>query len=196
MAADMLFLGIADAGDKIQQLVEAGLYPIMEKSITIDTILQVSIDIIIQLSATVLLFLIVRFFLWKPITNILEQRREAIDRSLTEAEESKANAIAIESQLKGELAEAKSKIKDMLDKAEKDANLKRESIINAAKEDAKHRLENLELELEQEKKSMEKEIREEIVNVAFAAAEKIVKKEINQDKYLDVVNDILKGANE
>ena len=41
---------------------------------------------------------------------------------------------------------------------------------------------------------MEKEIREEIVNIAFQAAEKIVQKEINQDKYLDIVDDILKGA--
>ena len=40
------------------------------------------------------------------------------------------------------------------------------------------------------------DIRKEIVDVAFAAAEKIVSKEINQDKYLDLVDDILKGANE
>ncbi len=192
----MLFLSIADAGEKIKDLVMAGLGPIMETNWNMDTILTLSFDIIIQVCATILLFVVVRCFLWKPITNILEQRREAIDKSLTDAEEAKNNAVAIEAELKKELDQAKSQIKEMLDKAEKDANLKRDAIINAAKEDAKHRLENLELELEQEKKSMEKEIREEIVNVAFAAAEKIVKKEINQDKYLDVVNDILKGANE
>lgn len=42
---------------------------------------------------------------------------------------------------------------------------------------------------------MEKEIRKEIVDIAFAAAEKIVAKEIDHDKYLDIVDDILKGAN-
>ena len=57
-------------------------------------------------------------------------------------------------------------------------------------------MENLKIELEQEKDSMEKEIRQQIVDIAFAAAEKIVSKEINQDKYLEVVDDILKGANE
>ena len=191
-----MFLSIADAGEKIKELVMNGLGPIMETSWTADTILTYSMDVIIQLCATILLFVVIRVFLWKPITNILEQRRAAIDKNLEDAQEAKANAIEIEANLNKELDDAKAQIKEMLDRAEKEANLKRETIINSAKEDARHRLENLELELEQEKKSMEKEIREEIVNVAFAAAEKIVKKEINQDKYLDVVTDILKGANE
>ena len=41
---------------------------------------------------------------------------------------------------------------------------------------------------------MAKDIKKEIVDIAFAAAEKIVAKEINQDKYLDIVDDILKEA--
>ena len=187
-----MFYSITDAGNEIGNLVTQGLGPITNEM----SIVEILLDISIQLCATILLFVIVRFFLWKPITNILEQRRAAIDKSLEEAEEAKNNAIEIEANLNKELSDAKSQVKEMLDRAEKEANLKREAIINSAKDDARHRLENLELELEQEKKSMEKQIREEIVNVAFAAAEKIVKKEINQDKYLDVVNDILKGANE
>ena len=75
-------------------------------------------------------------------------------------------------------------------------SLKRDEIINQAKDEARRRMENLKIELEQEKDSMEKEIRQQIVDIAFAAAEKIVSKEINQDKYLEVVDDILKGANE
>ena len=41
---------------------------------------------------------------------------------------------------------------------------------------------------------MQKQIRSEIVDIAFAAAEKIVAKEIDQDKYMDVDDEILKGA--
>ena len=82
----------------------------------------------------------------------------------------------------------------MLAAATKDANIKKEEIISSAKEEARRRLENLELELEQEKKNMESSIKKEIVDIAFAAAEKIVQKEIDQKKYLDVVEDILKGG--
>ena len=91
---------------------------------------------------------------------------------------------------------AKSKVRELIEKAERDANLRRESIINDAKEEARRRLDNLEIELVQEKKKMEKEIKQEIVDIAFATAEKIVAKEIDHDKYIDVVDEILKGANE
>ena len=82
----------------------------------------------------------------------------------------------------------------MLDQAEKEANIRRDEIINSAKEEAKRRMDNLSLELEQEKKNMESDIKKEIVDIAFKAAEKIVAREIDQDKYLDVVTDILKGG--
>ena len=42
-------------------------------------------------------------------------------------------------------------------------------------------------------KSKEKELRNQIIDVAFLAASKIVEKEINPDKYLDIVDDILTG---
>ena len=108
---------------------------------------------------------------------------------------SKDTAKALEEELSSELAKAKASVQEILAKAEKDGNLRREQIITEAKQEAKQRLENLELELEQEKNSMQKEIRKEIVDIAFAAAEKIVAKEIDQNKYMDVVDEILKGAN-
>ena len=196
-----MFLSLADrlgaAATSIQEAIQEGLGPISYLSDTEQlkaNALNFAIDFGIQIAATVILFIIIRFFFWKPITKILEERRNKIDKDLKDAEVAKANAIEIESNLQRELDEAKAKIKVMLDTAEKEANIRRDTIINAAKDEAKRRLENVEQELIEEKKSMEKEIRKEIVDIAFQAAEKIVQKEINQDKYLDVVDDILKGA--
>lgn len=196
-----MFLSLADrlnqAAVAIQETIEGGLGPI---SLLSDTeklnanALNFAIDFGIQICATVILFIIIRFFFWKPITKILEDRRNQIDKDLKDAEAAKANAVEIEANLEKELADAKAKIKEMIDTAEKEANIRKETIINAAKEEAKRRLDNVENELIEEKKSMEKEIRQEIVDIAFQAAEKIVQKEINQDKYLDIVDDILKGA--
>ncbi len=186
-----MFLSISEALESIVSTVEQALGPLANLKIE-----GVHVrDIIIQLVSTIILFLVVRFFLWKPITNILEKRREAIDKSLEEASVARENAKQIEAELSTELSNAKMQIKELLDKAEKDGNARREEIIKDAKEEAKRRLDNLELELQQEKKNMEKEIRQEIVDIAFAAAEKIVAKEINHDKYLNVVEDILKEAN-
>lgn len=188
---------IADALVKIRETIQETLGPLYQTTnLTVDRLTQYGIDFGIQIGATILLFIVVAIFFWKPITKILEQRREVIDKELNDAQKAKDNAIEIEAELNQQLTEAKAKVKEMLDKAEKDANIKREEIINQAKEEARRRMDNLKIELEQERSSMEADIRKEIVDVAFAAAEKIVSKEINQDKYIDVIDDILKGANE
>ena len=188
---------IAEALVKIRETIQEPLGPLYQTTkLTVDRLTQYGIDFGIQIGATILLFIVVAIFFWKPITKILEQRREVIDKELNDAQKAKDNAIEIEAELNQQLTEAKAKVKEMLDKAEKDANIKREEIINQAKEEARRRMDNLKIELEQERSSMEADIRKEIVDVAFAAAEKIVSKEINQDKYIDVIDDILKGANE
>ena len=193
----MFLIGdIVGALNKIKETVASALGPLANiSSVTLADIEQFGIDFGIQIAATIILFIVVIIFFWKPITKILEARREQIDKDLAEAEQAKQNAIEIEADLAHELEQAKHKIKQMLDEAEKQANIKRDAIISQAREEAKTRLENLKTELEQEKKSMEKEIKQEIIDIAFSAAEKIVAKEINQAKYLDVVDEILKEAN-
>mgnify|MGYP000327970389 CR=1 FL=1 len=175
--------------NKIAEAVNSCLGPLTNMQITGSDVR----DLLIQLFATIILFIVIRFFLWKPITNILEKRREAMDSALEQAKNSKESAKLLEEELATELANAKASVRDILAKAEKDGNMRRELIISEAKQEAKNRLENLELELEQEKNSMQKQIRQEIVDIAFTAAEKIVAKEIDQDKYMDVVDEILKG---
>lgn len=192
-----MFLSIADAINEIMAAIQGGLGPIYLMSKPDELLTAVPgylMDMIIQLSATIILFLAIRFLFWKPITKILETRRMAIDKELTDAKEAKENALLVEEEMKKTLEEAKEQVKEMLAAATKDANIKKEEIISSAKEEARRRLENLELELEQEKKNMESSIKKEIVDIAFAAAEKIVQKEIDQKKYLDVVEDILKGG--
>ncbi len=175
--------------EKIAEVVNNCLGPLNGLKVTGSDIR----DLLIQLCATILLFVVIRFFLWKPITNILEKRREAVDTALEEAKASKESAKALEEELAQKLLDAKLQVKEMISTAEKDGNMRREQIITEARAEAKRRLDNLELELEQEKNSMQKEIRQEIVDIAFAAAEKIVAKEIDQDQYMNVVDEILKG---
>lgn len=192
-----MFLSIDSAIKAIKAAIKGGLGPIAlisDPQALLKAFPAELADLIIQLSATLILFIAIRFLFWKPITNILEARRAAIDKELEEAKIAKENAVQVEEELKYELDRAKAEIKEMLDQAEKEANLKREEIVNSAKEEARRRMDNLKIELEQEKKNMESDIKKEIVDVAFKAAEKIVSREIDQDKYLDVVEDILKGG--
>ena len=183
--------------DALEAAIKGGLGPIAlisDPQALLKAFPAQLVDLVVQLSATLILFIAIRFLFWKPITKILETRRAQIDKELEDARIAKENAVEIEENLRLELDRAKAQVKEMLDQAEKEANLKREEIVNSAKEEARRRMDNLKIELEQEKKNMESDIKKEIVDIAFKAAEKIVSREIDQDKYLDVVEDILKGG--
>ena len=190
-----MILGVSEAIDEIVSTVTEALGPLANlTTATASDWLNYLAEVGIQLVSTIILFLAVRFFLWKPITKILEERRDAIDKELEEASLAKENSIQIEQELLAEKEKAKAEIKALISKAEHDANVQREAIINDAKEEAKRRLDNLENELVQEKANMESEIKKEIVDIAFQAAEKIVAKEIDREKYMDFINDFLEEA--
>jgi len=185
---------ISEVMENVKDTVVDNLGPLGDLSNINANLPSYAVEVIIQLSATIILFLIVKFFFWKPITKMLDDRKEAIDKSLTEASTARDNAKKLELELHDQVLQSKLQIKEILDKTAKEANIRKEEIINEAKEEARRRLSNLETELALEKSNMEKEIRQEIVDIAFKAAEKIVAREIDEKKYLDVVDDILKGA--
>lgn len=148
-------------------------------------------DFLIQLCATILLFVVVRAFLWKPITNLLEAKKAAIDEELTKAETAKNEALELQQQLEAEQAASKVEIARLLEEAVKDGNARREDIIKEAKLEAERRITQAQEEIQYEIKKQENDIKHEIVEIAFIAAEKIIGQEVDRKKYLEVVNSII-----
>ncbi len=183
-----MFYALQDALDKIAEIVNICLGPLGNAGFTWESIR----DFLIQLCSTLIIFLVVKFFFWKPITNIIEAKGNAIDHDLEEAREVKERAYKLEAKLNEEYESSKAEVKRLVSEAINEGNLKKEEIINEAKLEAERRLANSKLEIDEEVKSMQKQIKEQIVDIAFQAASKIVAKEINPDKYLDLVDDILK----
>lgn len=151
-------------------------------------------DIIIQLVATLILFIVIRVFLWKRVTGIIESRRDAIDKELDEAKKNNDKARALAADAQAKLDDALEQIKNKLDKAEYDANLRRDEIIAEARSEAERRIKKAEEEIAQDIQKKNAEIHQQIVEIAMKAAEQILGREIDQEKYLDLVNEIIEGA--
>jgi F-type H+-transporting ATPase subunit b len=164
-------------------------------SITGEQWAQWGIDFAIQIVATLVLFLLVRFLLWKPLTKMIEARKEKIDSELNQAEEANAKAQELKLSLEDQLADAQEHVKGIIAKAEKEGNERREKIISEAKAEAQRRIDESVAQVDKEIANKQKEIKDTIVSVAFDAASKILEKEVDKDKYLDLVNQIIEGAN-
>ena len=152
-------------------------------------------DFCIQLIATLVLFLLVRFLLWKPITKMLEARKEKIDTELESATSANQEAQELKHSLESQLADAQNQVKDIISKAEKEGYERKEEIIAEARKEAERRLNESNQQVEREISNKQKEIKDTIVSIAFDAASKILEKEVDKEKYLDLVNQIIEGAN-
>jgi F-type H+-transporting ATPase subunit b len=119
-------------------------------------------DFTIQILATLLLFIIVKIFLWGPITKFLEARRDKMDQELLDAEASRERAIQLEEELKTKYDGAKLEIQKLLKEAEAQGNLQRDEIIKEAKLEAQRILtlanEDIKREIAMEENNIKKEI--------------------------------------
>ena len=151
-------------------------------------------DFSIQIVATLILFICVRIFLWKPITQLLEARRSQMDKDLVDAQTAKENALKLETELNAKYDAAKDEIAKLLKQADADGNARKEEIIAEAKKEAARRIELAKEEIEREIAQQENDIKNQIATIAFLAAEKIVGNEIDREQYLETVTKIIESG--
>lgn len=148
-------------------------------------------QIIISLCNLVILFLIVKRFLFKPITKALDARKKELDDKYIEAEENRTSAIADKTEWEKKLATADDQSKVIIDEAVVKANkmsdeivdeakVKADSIINKAKNDAKY-----------EMIKAESDVKKEIVEMGSLLSEKILGREIKEEDHRNLIDNFI-----
>ena len=124
------------------------------------------------------LFLAKKFFLDK-VKSILDQRREAADREITDAQAAKAEAMTIKATYEENMRQAKAEATALLASAQKTASVRSEEIINQAQAQAAQIKEKAAADIAQEKKKAINDAKDEISGISMAIAEKVVERQLN-----------------
>lgn len=135
---------------------------------------------------TLLAFLTVWFllrkFAWKPILKMLHERETGIADSIATAERVKAEMQQMQSQNEALLIQAREERTQLL----KEAKETKERIINEAKEQAKVEagkiMDDTRMQIERQKNAALTEVKNEIGNLAVEVAEKILRKQLNNNE--------------
>ena len=142
------------------------------------------------------LFLAKKFFLDK-VKAILDQRREAADKEITDAQAARAEAEQIKKTYEQNMMEARAKADDLLLNAQRTANSRSEEIINQAQQAAAQIKQKAASDIEMEKKKALNDAKNEISGLALAIAGKVVARELNsadQEQMIDRFINELGGA--
>ena len=141
------------------------------------------------------LFFVKKFFLDK-IKAILDQRREAADKQITDAEAAKAEAMAIKAAYEKNMAESKAKADDILMNAQRSANARSEEIISQAQATAAQIKSKASADIEMEKKKAINDAKNEISGLAMAIAGKVVERELNTADQADLIDRFIEELGE
>lgn len=138
-----------------------------------------------------ILYLILRKFLFRPVTEYMENRANHIRKEIDEAKSARKNAEDLLKDYQKKLRSAHEKADEILHTMRERANHEYESIIAQARQDAEQMIYHARRSIEQERQEMVREMRNEITNLAFSVASKIMQNNMNTEKNRELVNRIL-----
>ena len=133
------------------------------------------------------LFVFKKFF-WEKIMAILDQRREAADKEISDAKAAHAEAAEIKATYEQNMKDAKAKAEDILMNAQKTATLRSEEIISQAQQTAAQIKSKASSDIEMEKKKAINDAKNEISGLALAIAGKVVERELNGADQADMID--------
>ena len=140
--------------------------------------------------------LIIKKFFLDKIVAVLDQRRSAADKDITDAEKAKQEAMEIKKTYEDNMLQANAKANEILTTAQKTAAERSDKIIGEAQQAAAQIKSKASADIAQEKKKAINDAKNEISGLALAIAGKVVEKELAEedqagliDRFIDELGD-------
>ncbi len=148
-------------------------------------------QILISLLNLLILFLLFKKFLFKPVNNMLAKRQDEIDARYEEADEAKRMAEKDKSLWNEKIVTVKAETDEMIKKAQENAKRQGEAIVTKAKEQADSIIRQAETQAQLEMQKAEESIKKEIVEVSTTLANKLLEREINAEDHRDLIDSFI-----
>lgn len=148
-------------------------------------------QILISLCNLLLLTLLLKKFLFKPVKKALHERQSAVQKQYDDAEQAASEAKRLESEWQEKMDGAASRAKSIVKEAKENADTLSDGIVKEAKDKADRLLRQAEADVLLEKKKAEEGLKKEIVDVSTAISEKLLGREIHADDHRALIDDFI-----
>ncbi len=134
----------------------------------------------IQILATLVLFFMLRKFLFKPVHENLDKRRAYIEGNISDSEKAKEESALLKASYEEKLLEARTEASEIVANARKSGEDLKAKALMESKEEAKRVYDKNMEELSREKQNLMKNMNDEIVDIALLAAEKVLDEKVDK----------------
>ena len=147
------------------------------------------------LNLMIQLFLIKKF-LFKPVNDILEKRRQLADQEIRDARQAKEEADDLKTQYESGIANAREEAARIVQSAQKEAQGRADELVQEAQAKAAGIKAQAEADIAQERKKAINEVKNEIGGIAMEIAGKVVEKEIDEDDHKRLIDEFIQNVGE
>lgn len=150
---------------------------------------------LVQLIAFVLLLIAVIFLAYKPVKKFLEKRSEMLEEEVKTTHENRKISEEKRVEMISNLANAKAEATKIINDATKEATIAKDKILSDANDERRQLKEKTMNEISLEKEKAMKELKDQIVDVAFEASSKILEREVNSLDNKKIVDNFVEDLN-
>ena len=156
--------------------------------------LRLDFNLVLEMINLVVLFLILRKFLFRPVMNIMEKRKAMIAEGLKNADEQQEAARELKKQYEDALSGAKDESLRMIEQAKLDARTEYDRILKEADAQAGKLLVTARETIDLEREQTLRDMKSQVAGLAMEAAKKLVTKQCQADDGRAIYDQFLKEA--
>ena len=150
--------------------------------------------LIAQLINFLLLLLIFRMLLYKPLLKMLDERKKRIQEGLDASDEAKRRLSQTEQEVAKELEKARQQGQEQIAQAQQIAARIQEGARQGARQEADQLLARAKNEIDLQRDSAIAELRREFAGLTITAAERVIKEELDPEKHRRLIQEVLAEA--
>ncbi|MBR3700152.1 MAG: F0F1 ATP synthase subunit B [Clostridiales bacterium] len=148
-------------------------------------------QVVISLANLVILFLILKKFLFEPVKKIKAQRENEIETQYKKAEKARKEADDLKAGWEDKITTADQKADEIISEAVERANERNEIMLYESREKADQIIRKAKADIERDRREARETIKKEIVDVSQVISEQIIGREINMDDHRDLIDDAI-----
>ncbi len=153
-------------------------------------------DIVWTIVNLLILFLLLKHFLFKPITKMMESRTAEIENNLKDAEDQKQKAAELTAQYEEKLQGAHAEAAQIVSEAKQRGQKEYDAILKSAAQDAQKEQERSRADLEREREEMLRGVQENVTELVLLTVSKLSQKELDQESDRKLVDAFLAEGEE
>ena len=152
--------------------------------------------VIIQAIGFLVLFLILKRYVFGMVGGLLEARRREIAERDRKLAEDHAEVERLKAEIQRRLAEIEAEARTRIQQAIIEADQERNKILDDARLRALHEIENATAEIQREKERALLELRAQLADLAISVASKIIDENLDDERNRRLTDTIIQGITE